>query len=259
MRSKGAALGGVQGQRPWPCFRLPTAVAWSAAEAAAAAVFSFASAFFVARLVGPAALGVGAAVVSVQVLLWVGVTALFADAIVQRAVLDDAAAAGAFWAAVAVGGLAGVVQLAAGWPLLWLFGDPRLPLMALVLAAPLPLVGAAGVIQGRLTRERRYRLLACRVLLGQGVGTAVGCLAALGGAGVWAVVGQQAVTSLAGALVLLVGAGAGSPGRYGRCCGWAGRSRSVRWCCTGGIACSCCCSAVPRGRALWARCTWRSG
>ena len=207
MRSKGAALGGVQGQRPWPCFRLPTAVAWSAAEAAAAAVFSFASAFFVARLVGPAALGVGAAVVSVQVLLWVGVTALFADAIVQRAVLDDAAAAGAFWAAVAVGGLAGVVQLAAGWPLLWLFGDPRLPLMALVLAAPLPLVGAAGVIQGRLTRERRYRLLACRVLLGQGVGTAVGCLAALGGAGVWAVVGQQAVTSLAGALVLLVGAG----------------------------------------------------
>ncbi|MGH7042625.1 MAG: oligosaccharide flippase family protein [Acetobacteraceae bacterium] len=184
-----------------------TAVGWSAAEAAAAAVFSCASAFFIARLVGPAAFGIGAVVVSVHVLLWVGVTALFADAIVQRAALDEATAASAFWASAATGLLAGVVQGAAGWPLLWVFGDARLPAMAVVLAVPLPLVGVAGAIQGRLTRERRYRLLAGRALLGQGAGTAVGCLAALGGAGAWAVVAQQVVTSTAGALVLLAGAG----------------------------------------------------
>jgi polysaccharide transporter, PST family len=184
-----------------------TAVAWSAVEAAGAAALSFASAFFVARLVGPAALGIGAAAVSVHVLLWVGVNALFADALVQREGSDEATDAGAFWASAAAGAVAGLVQAAAGWPLLWVFGDARLPAMALVLAAPLPLVGAAGAVQGRLTRARRYRLLAGRALLGQGAGTAVGCLAALGGAGAWAVVAQQTVTSLAGALVLLAGAG----------------------------------------------------
>ncbi|MDE2580343.1 MAG: oligosaccharide flippase family protein [Rhodospirillales bacterium] len=188
-------------------WRPSAAVAWSAAEAAAAGLFSFASAFFVARLVGPAALGIGAAVVSVHVLLWVGVNALFADALVQRATWEEATGASAFWASAVIGGLAALVQAGAGLPLAWLFADRRIPLMALVLAGPLPLVGAAGAVQGRLTRERRYRLLASRVLFGQGAGTAVGCAAAWGGAGAWAVVAQQAVTSAAGAAVLLVGAG----------------------------------------------------
>ena len=58
---------------------------WSGFEAAASATLSFASAFIVARLVGPSEVGIGAAVVAVHVLLWVAVNALFADALVQRA------------------------------------------------------------------------------------------------------------------------------------------------------------------------------
>jgi O-antigen/teichoic acid export membrane protein len=73
-----------------------------------------------------------------------------------------------------------------------------------VLAAPLPLVGAAGVIQGLLTRERAYRRLAMRTLIGQGLGTAVGAGAALAGAGGWALVCQQVVTTSCGALALLI-------------------------------------------------------
>ena len=64
-------------------------VFWSGFEAISA-VLSFASVFFVARLIGPAEVGIGAAAVAVHVLLWVTVNALFADALVQRISLEEA-------------------------------------------------------------------------------------------------------------------------------------------------------------------------
>ena len=181
-------------------------VLWLGVEAAASAGFSVVSAFVVARLVGPAEVGVGAAAVAAHVLLWVGVNALFADAIVQRAALEETAAASAFWASSLAGVAASALQAGAGWPLAWALHDGRLIGMSLALAAPLPLVGAAGAIAGRVTRDRRYRLLAWRALLGQGAGTAVGIMCALAGAGGWALVAQQAIGSAGGALVLLLGA-----------------------------------------------------
>jgi PST family polysaccharide transporter len=180
---------------------------WLGLEAAASAGFSVVSAFVVARLVGPAEVGIGAAAVAVHVLLWVGVNALFADAIVQRPVLDETATASAFWASSVVGMAAAALQAGAGWPLVWALHEPRLLGMSMALAAPLPLVGAAGVIAGRVTRDRRYRLLAWRALLGQGAGTAAGIACAIGGAGGWALVAQQAIGSAGGALVLLLGSG----------------------------------------------------
>ena len=76
--------------------------------------------------------------------------------------------------------------------------------MSFLLAVPLPLVGAAGPVQGLLTRNREYRALALRTVIGQGLGTLVGITAALHGAGAWALILQQFVISAAGALALLV-------------------------------------------------------
>src|SRR5271165_4096140 len=106
------------------------AVFWSGLEAASAAAQSFASAFLIARLVGPAELGIGAAVVAPQVLLCIAVNALFADAIAQRPALDIEAASSAFWASVAVGCVAAVVMAALGWPVSQALADPRVPRMA---------------------------------------------------------------------------------------------------------------------------------
>ncbi|MGA9865151.1 MAG: oligosaccharide flippase family protein, partial [Acetobacteraceae bacterium] len=92
-------------------------VIWSGVEALVSGAFSLVSVFLVARLVGPAEMGVGAAAASVHILLWVGVSALFADAIVQRATLSDADASSAVWASTLVGVAAGLVQFGAGWPL----------------------------------------------------------------------------------------------------------------------------------------------
>ena len=179
-------------------------IAWSGIEAATAASLSFASAFIVARLVGPSEVGVAAAVVSVHVLLWVVVNALFADALVQRAAVEETTVSSALWASVVVGAGAAGMQAVVGWPLAAALGDPRLQAMSAVLALPLPLVGAAGPIQGLLTRDRAYRALACRTFVGQGLGTVTGIAAALTGAGAWAMVLQQLVVSLAGALALLL-------------------------------------------------------
>src|SRR5271165_1045024 len=147
------------------------AVFWSGLEAASAAAQSFASAFLIARLVGPAELGVGAAVVAPQVLLCVAVNALFADAIAQRPALDIEAASSAFWASAAVGCVAALALAALGWPVARALADPRVPAMAALLALPLPLVGAGGAAQGVLTCQRRYRDLAGRTIIGQGLGT----------------------------------------------------------------------------------------
>ena len=180
---------------------------WSGLEAVVSGCLSILSSFVIARLAGPSELGIGAAAVAVHVTLWVAVNALFADALVQSALIDDRIASSAFWASCAVGCVAAAIQAGAGWGLAAMFGDGRLVAMGLLLAAPLPLVGAAGAVQGLLTRERSYRNLALRTLIGQGLGTAVGLAAALHGEGARALVWQQGVTSATGALALLLGRG----------------------------------------------------
>lgn len=163
--------------------RSASAIAWSGIEAGCAAALSVASALLVARIIGPAELGIGAAVVSVHVLLWVVVNALFGDALVQRAEVDATVLSSALWASVATGCVAMALQAGSGWLLALLLDDRRLVGMALWLALPLPLVGAAGVVQGQLTRARGYGRLAGRTIIGQGIGTLAGVLAALDGAG----------------------------------------------------------------------------
>jgi O-antigen/teichoic acid export membrane protein len=179
-------------------------VFWSGFEAATSATLSFASAFVVAWLVGPSEVGIGAAVVAVHVLLWVAVNALFADPLVQRVTVDDAAFSSAFWASVAIGGTAAMLQLALAQPIAWWLGDSRLVPMSALLALPLPLVGAGGPIQGLLTRNRAYKALAGRTLIGQGLGTITGIVTALAGGGAWALVLQQLVISSVGPLALLL-------------------------------------------------------
>ncbi|HET8995516.1 MAG TPA: oligosaccharide flippase family protein, partial [Acetobacteraceae bacterium] len=183
---------------------LQSNVFWTGLEAGTSAGLSFASAFIVARLVGPTEVGVGAAIVAVHVLLWVVVNALFADPLVQRLDVDDRDASSALWASTLVGVVAAFVQAATALPIAHAIGDARIVPMGLLLALPLPLVGAGGVMQGMLTRNREYRVLAGRALIGQGGGTLAGIALALLGAGAWALVAQQLVNSMFGALSLVL-------------------------------------------------------
>lgn len=180
---------------------------WSAVEALGSGLCSVAAAFVIARLIGPSELGIGAAAVAVHVLLWVAVNALFADAIVQRATLDDATLSSAVWASTLVGFWAAAAQAGSGGLLAWMLDDARMGAMALLLAVPLPFVGMGGALQGLLTRGRRYRALAARTLIGQSAGMVLGIVLAVRGMGAWAPVAQQAAASLISALVLIGVAG----------------------------------------------------
>ena len=180
------------------------AVFWSVLEAGMSGLLSFLSTCIVARLIGPSELGLGAALVATHVLLWVTVNGLFADALVQRGVSDPAVFAGAFWASGAAGSMAAVLQVIAAWLMGVWFHDARLLPMGVLLALPLPLVGAAGAVQGELTLRRAYRALALRTIAGQSAGLLAGITAASLQAGAWAPVLQQGVISAAGAGVLLL-------------------------------------------------------
>ena len=63
--------------------------------------------------------------------------------------------------------------------------------MSLALALALPLVGAAGPVQGCSPATAPYRELAWRTLIGQGGGTLAGVTGALLRAGAWALIAQQ--------------------------------------------------------------------
>lgn len=180
---------------------------WSGLEAGISALLSLITSFVIARIVGPGELGIGAAATAVHVILWVMTNALFADALVQRPNVDDPTLSSAFWAGLGVGTAALLAEAAAGFWLARVMHDARLAPMALAMALSLPLVGATSTIQGLLTRERAYRQLALRTLIGQGLGTIAGVVAATQGAGGWALVSQQAIGSMLGALTLLIGRG----------------------------------------------------
>ena len=123
-------------------------VFWSGLEAGVSAGLSFVAAFVIARIVGPAELGIGAAAVAMHVLLWVGVNALFADARVQAVEVDETAAASAFWASAAVGAGAAAIQTVSGWLLAATLSDHRLVAMSVLLAAPLPPPNALAPVTG---------------------------------------------------------------------------------------------------------------
>ena len=123
-------------------------VLWSAVEAGGSAILSIGAAFVIARLIGPTELGFAAAAVAVHVLIWVAVNALFADAIVQRATLDEAVLSTAFWASAAVGCAAAALQAGSGFLLAAILDDPRMVPMALLLALPFPFVGMGGASAG---------------------------------------------------------------------------------------------------------------
>ena len=118
--------------------------------------------------------------------------------------------------------------------------------MSAVLALSLPLVGAAGPVQGMLTRDRAYRKLAWRTVIGQGLGTLAGVASALAGAGAWALVVQQVVISgrrrhRAAAALSDAAAPHREPAKScASCCASACRSPPAHWCSTAAIACSRC-------------------
>ena len=156
MDSRGAAAATFSGRRSRPAYPLPVLLprpssspAWS----------------------GPAELGIGAAAVAVHVLLWVGVNALFADAIVQRPELDETRHRARSGRRSRVGFAAAALQAASGWLLAAaLARSPPDRACRCCLPCRCPWWAPAAWCRAMLTRGRAYKVLAGRAVIGQGLG-----------------------------------------------------------------------------------------
>jgi len=155
-----------------------------------------------AAILGPETFGIVAMAGVFISLVWLiqeqGVT----TAIVQREDLEPEHLDSAFWInLVFCIGLGGVIVALSGW---WadLNGVPELEGVVSALAIVLVIWGLGIVQQAYLQRELQFQKLALRTNVAALLGGIVGLGLALGGAGVWSLVGQQ-ITSATAAVALM--------------------------------------------------------
>ena len=176
--------------------RALNAVKWTAVEQWGRQILAFAVFALIARILGPSAMGLAAMALIVVVIAEQIVGESLVDAIVQRQDLDDGHIDVAFWLQLVIAlALAAVLGLLAA-PLAWAFGEPDVEMLVYALLPVVMLIAVASVPSALFRREMQFRILTIRTTLSLLVGGVVGVGLALGGFGVWAIVGQQVTARL---------------------------------------------------------------
>jgi O-antigen/teichoic acid export membrane protein len=163
---------------------------WVSLESGGLSILSLIVLFVIARILGPADLGMAALAIGVVQMLAMLVDTLLHDAIVQRPDLHDDHLQTAFWTCLGLG----CVSSAAVWmfaPMLGrLFDSPGLPPLLGVAGLSLVFTGGGSVAVAILRRHFAFKELALRTLYGR-LGGAIAAIAlALCGYGVWALIAQ---------------------------------------------------------------------
>lgn len=151
-----------------------------------------------ARLLAPEAFGLVAMVTAVT-----GFVAMFKDAglsmaTVQREHITHEQISTLFWINVALSAVLAVLVAALAPTLAWLYGDPRLTAITLVLAGTFVLSGLAIQHQALLRRQMRFTALATIQIITMATGVTAAITAAVLGASYWALVAMAIVQSVVG-------------------------------------------------------------
>lgn len=175
-------------------------------------LLQMASVVVLARLLAPSEFGLLA-----MVLLFVGLGEIFRDfglssAAVQAPSLSREQRDLLFWANTGIGVALAVIIFAGAGLIADLFGQPALTPIAQALAVTFVVNGMATQYRAGLNRRMQFRALAVVSVAAQAVGLVVAVLAAIGGAGYWALVAQQIAIAVA-SLVLFVGYARWIPGK----------------------------------------------
>lgn len=177
-------------------------VLWASTGSSGRQFLGFAVYAVLARLVGPEAFGLAALAAIYIAFVEVFVTQGFGTAIVQRKSLEQGHLDSAFWVTIAMATALTVTSHLLAGQVAILFGEPRLAAVVRWLSCSLLFGGFSAIPQALLTREMAFRALAVRSLLSTAIGGAVGLAMALGGFGVWSLVGQQLAGAAAGLAAL---------------------------------------------------------
>lgn len=176
--------------------------AWSAGESFGVAVVSFASFTVMARTLEPRDFGV-VALAGVFIYFFNLVAGhSFSDAVVQRRHLASDHLDTAFWSTLGIAVLlTASCQIGANAAAVAL-GEPALADVLRWLSLVLPLAALGSIQLALFRREMRFDAVAVRTLAGRSVGATVGISMALGGFGLWSLVGQQIVGTLVTAVAV---------------------------------------------------------
>lgn len=177
---------------------------WSLIQGWGTQFGSLAIFFLLARLLDPEAFGLVALASVFLAFMQVFLSQGFADALVQREVLEPEHLDAAFWTSVFLGTGLMILGLASSDVVAGFFKTPELSPVLRWFSVILLIESLSSVHQAQLQRQFAFKALAARHLLGIISGGIVGAVMALNQAGVWALVGQQFVQELVATTVLWV-------------------------------------------------------
>ncbi len=168
---------------------------WKVVGQGTAQVSRVAVTLVLARLLTPNDFGLAG-----MVLVFVGLIQLFADfgfsaSLIQHKVVTDKDRSTAFWMNLAVGILLTGVGIAAAPLVARFYHEPQLKPLLIALSFTF-LIGALGSTQASLlTRDMRFRSLELAAMFGAIAGAAAAIVAAVAGAGPWALILQSVATT----------------------------------------------------------------
>jgi O-antigen/teichoic acid export membrane protein len=144
-----------------------------------------------ARLLRPEDFGlIALALVTVDLLARLKDAGLFTATVYSKYVTQDQAST-LFWMSAALAGAAALVTLALAPAVGWFYRDVRLISVTAALAAVPFLDGVALQLEAVMSRQMRFTALAVMDAAALAIGVMISLLLALGGAGYWALVGQE--------------------------------------------------------------------
>jgi PST family polysaccharide transporter len=172
------------------------ALFWSTGESLGVALLSLGVFVALARILEPADFGVMALAAAAVVFFNLFVTTGLADSLVQRHEIGDGHKDTVFWTVLAAAVAAAALLHLAAAPVARWYGEPRIAELLPAIAWTMPLTAAGTVQMALFRRGMKFRAAAACSLAGRAAGAVVGIAMALGGAGVWSLVGQQAAGAL---------------------------------------------------------------
>ncbi|AMD58252.1 hypothetical protein AWN88_08725 [Agrobacterium tumefaciens] len=174
-----------------------TSALWSAVGGYGNVFLSFAVFLILARLLTPDEFGlVAIATVFVDIILVIARGGL-PEAVVQRPQLEEDYADTAFWFSLGWGAALCVALSVAAPFLAGLFGLAELGPVLMALSAVLLIMGAGSIHEARLQRAFAFRKLAMRAIFSNMLAGAIAIVLALQGWGIWAMVAQRLLASIA--------------------------------------------------------------
>lgn len=200
--TEGASADAGEPEDPGMRGRLVGGFLWNLGSSGISQVSRVAIGILLARLLTPSDYGIaGMALVFSSLVLYFSDFSM-GSALVQRQEVSEEDRSTVFWTSAAIGTFLTIAGVAAAGPLAGFYGEPRVKPLFMVVSISFLLVALQTTQASIMQREYRFRAISVRVAAGVIIGGIAGLVSALLGAGPWALIVQQVVSSSVSVVLL---------------------------------------------------------